>query len=105
MDDILSNYNLDSLNNSDLTDEEYISLEKLILEVEDRIYDNATKLSKNNTVSKEHLISKLFQNYDYSKLMKEAYNNPASLNSEITEMFLRFIYLLSYYINHKSIYI
>lgn len=86
MDDILSNYNLDSLNNSDLTDEEYISLEKLILEVEDRIYDNATKLSKNNTVSKEHLISKLFQNYDYSKLMKEAYNNPASLNSEITEM-------------------
>lgn len=86
VDDILSNYNLDSLNNSDLTDEEYISLEKLILEVEDRIYDNATKLSKNNTVSKEHLISKLFQNYDYSKLMKEAYNNPASLNSEITEM-------------------
>jgi hypothetical protein len=86
VDDILSNYNLDNLNSSDLTDEEYISLEKLILEVEDRIYDNAAKLSKDNTVSKEHLISKLFQGYDYSKLMKEAYNNPPSLNSEITEM-------------------
>lgn len=86
IDDILDKYNLDSLNKPDLTDEEYISLEKLILEVEDTIYNNANKLSKDNTVSKEHLISKLFQGFDYSKLMKEAYNNPDPLNSEITEM-------------------
>lgn len=86
VDDIISNYDLTSLNNSNLSDSEYIALEKLILEIEDKIYDNASTLSQNNSVSKEHLISKLFQGVDYSRMMREAYNDPAPLNSDIENL-------------------
>lgn len=100
IDDIISNYDITLFSKSDLTDDEYIKLEKLISQIEDKLYDNAQKLSDNNIISKEQIIINLFKNYNYSELMKEAYNNPDSLNSEIntlspTDLFIYYHTILS----------
>ena len=77
VDNIINNYDVEELFKPDLSDEDFIKLEDLVNKVEDKIYDNVNSLSSSNKFTKQQLIGRLFQGYDYSKLVKGDYNNPS----------------------------
>lgn len=86
VDNIIDNYDVEELFKSDLSDEDFTKLEDLVNKVEDKIYDNVNSLSISNKFTKQQLIGRLFQGYDYSKLVKGDYNNPSPLTETLSEL-------------------
>nr|DAT90399.1 MAG TPA: exodeoxyribonuclease V beta chain [Caudoviricetes sp.] len=79
IDAIVNSYDLESLYKTNLDEEEYIKLEKLSSEVEDKIYENIQGLTAANKYTKKQILNTLFQGYDYSDLVSSSYTNPKPL--------------------------
>lgn len=84
--DITLKYDLEELQDSDLSDERYIELEQLITEIEDKIFENAEALGSNRGYTKSQILDLLFKNHDYSQLIASQYVNPKPLTPNMEEM-------------------
>lgn len=84
--EIIDQYDLNSFDDTNLSDEDYFKLEELLNRVEDKVYDNAKALEDSNTYTRVQLINSLFSGLDYSKLVTSEYYISDGFNSKTEEI-------------------
>lgn len=90
--ELIKGYNIEDLNKSDLTKEEFIKLEELVSKIEDTIYENGRKLVEDGN-SLENIIEILFSGYDFSSLNPTEYSLSGRLTTNMNELDPRDLYV------------